>query len=92
MVRLAGIAHNSLSNGPGTRLVVFFQGCPHRCPGCQNPETWDAAGGQGLRCWISPSICWKTDRPAHWVMLGGEPFAQARLGDVALPARNLPDV
>jgi anaerobic ribonucleoside-triphosphate reductase activating protein len=26
--------------------VVFFQGCPHHCPGCQNPETWDPAGGE----------------------------------------------
>ncbi len=26
-------------NGPGSRLVVFFQGCKRRCQGCFNPET-----------------------------------------------------
>lgn len=26
-------------NGPGRRMVVFFQGCKRRCPGCFNPQT-----------------------------------------------------
>lgn len=29
----------SAVNGPGARLVIFFQGCRRGCAGCFNPET-----------------------------------------------------
>lgn len=45
--RIAGTVRHSSVDGPGVRYVVFFQGCPHHCPGCQNPETWDPAEGEG---------------------------------------------
>lgn len=46
LFRLAGEIKHSLVNGPGIRYVVFFQGCPHHCDGCQNPETHDITGGE----------------------------------------------
>lgn len=45
LFRLAGEIKHSLVNGPGIRYVVFFQGCPHHCEGCQNPETHAISGG-----------------------------------------------
>ena len=45
-VRLAGIAYESLVNGPGMRRVFFSQGCNHNCVGCFNPDTHDFNGGQ----------------------------------------------
>ncbi len=44
-IRLAGIVPESIVDGPGYRLAVFVQGCPHACPGCHNPKTHDFAGG-----------------------------------------------
>jgi anaerobic ribonucleoside-triphosphate reductase activating protein len=38
-VNLAGIDYQSLVNGVGIRMVIFFQGCKHHCLGCFNPET-----------------------------------------------------
>jgi pyruvate formate lyase activating enzyme len=31
----------SVSDGPGTRTVVFLKGCPLHCPWCANPESQD---------------------------------------------------
>jgi len=45
-VRLASpITFDSIVDGPGIRAVVWFQGCPHHCAGCHNPETWAVEGG-----------------------------------------------
>lgn len=35
----------SLTNGPGVRLVVFTCGCPHHCKNCHNPKSWDIRNG-----------------------------------------------
>lgn len=46
MIRLSGIAYESLVNGPGVRRVFFSQGCKHNCKGCFNPDTHDFSGGE----------------------------------------------
>ncbi|WP_237464763.1 [formate-C-acetyltransferase]-activating enzyme [Vibrio stylophorae] len=37
--RIFNIQRYSLNDGEGIRTVVFFKGCPLRCPWCANPES-----------------------------------------------------
>ena len=36
-------------DGPGTRLTVFFSGCPLRCVYCHNPDTMEMRRGQDVQ-------------------------------------------
>lgn len=78
MIRIAGVENDSIVDGEGLRLVVFFQGCPHHCQGCHNPETWDMDGGHLISLdEISDMI---RDNPLldGITISGGEPFMQAQ--------------
>ena len=44
-MNVAGVYHDSISNGEGWRSVLFVSGCPHRCKGCHNPNTWNREYG-----------------------------------------------
>ncbi len=39
------ITKDDMLNGDGLRVVLWTAGCTHCCDGCQNPITWDVAGG-----------------------------------------------
>ena len=45
-LRYAGIIKNDIAAAPGICVSFFTQGCPFRCKGCHNPETWDFKGGK----------------------------------------------
>lgn len=44
-MRIYDITSCDVNNGEGIRVTLWVAGCRHRCPGCQNPETWDFNGG-----------------------------------------------
>ncbi len=45
LIKISGIITESIVDGPGIRYVVFFQGCHHNCPGCQNIHSHNCDGG-----------------------------------------------
>ena len=47
-MRYAGLKENDIVDGEGICVSLWTQGCPHRCPGCHNPETWDYNGGEKI--------------------------------------------
>jgi anaerobic ribonucleoside-triphosphate reductase activating protein len=78
LVRIAGVYHGSLVDGPGRRSVVRFQGCPIRCPGCYVPETHSLTGGMSVSiASVAAELTGDRGAPRDGVtILGGEPFAQ----------------
>lgn len=78
-VRIAGITHESIVDGPGIRTTVFLQGCPHKCLGCHNPETHAIEGGREVSL-LSILTEIQSDLLSEGVTFsGGEPFLQAPL-------------
>ncbi|MEG1179396.1 MAG: anaerobic ribonucleoside-triphosphate reductase activating protein [Oscillospiraceae bacterium] len=77
-LRLAGVIRESIVDGPGWRLVVFAQGCPHHCEGCQNPQTHDFTGGYDSTVQNILDAVKANKLLAGITLSGGEPFAQAK--------------
>ena len=77
MLKLSGIVEDSIVDGPGIRVTVFCQGCPHHCPGCHNPETWPFEGGTEIVEETVVSIVASNPLCRGVTFSGGEPFAQA---------------
>jgi anaerobic ribonucleoside-triphosphate reductase activating protein len=90
-MRLSGITPESLVDGPGLRYVIFTQGCPHKCPHCQNPETWDIDAGKEYSARQLIRLLKKQKKAKQGVTFsGGEPFLQAaELAEVAQAARQM---
>lgn len=76
-IRISGVMPESVVDGPGVRMVVFMQGCPHRCPGCHNPHTHDPAGGE----WVDTEDILNRFKAnpllSGLTISGGEPLLQA---------------
>jgi len=76
-IRIAGIANDSIVDGPGLRIGIFIQGCKRRCEGCQNPESWPIDGGREITAEaLYASIC-KNPLIEGVTFSGGEPLLRA---------------
>ena len=87
MLDLSGIVSDSIVDGPGIRTTVFSQGCPHHCPGCHNPETWDFGCGTDISEEAVVDIVRSNPLCRGVTFSGGEPFAQS--AGFALLAKQL---
>ena len=76
-MRIANITRDSIVDGPGLRLTIFTQGCPHGCPGCHNPDTHDPKGGREYALETLVQELQSARLLEGITLSGGEPFLQA---------------
>lgn len=75
--------------GPGERACLWVQGCPIRCAGCFNPETWAFDTGEERDIEDLFGEITRQNKIDGITFLGGEPFAQAApLADLAVRLRE----
>ena len=72
---------DSFVDGPGIRMVLWTQGCPHHCEGCHNPQTHDPQ--KGTKFSIDALISQIQNEPLQsgLTLSGGEPFLQSGKGE-----------
>lgn len=75
-IRIAGVVEDSIVDGPGMRIVIFTQGCPHNCEDCHNTGTHDFNGGfeADIELLAEKIVNYKTNKVT---ISGGEPFCRA---------------
>lgn len=81
-MQYAGIIKNDIAAGKGVNVTFFVQGCPHHCPGCHNPETWDFAGGKEFTMDTMNDIIYSliaNGVQRNLSIMGGEPLCQENL-------------
>ncbi|MGO5065166.1 pyruvate formate lyase-activating protein [Clostridium sporogenes] len=93
MGKIHSIETMGLVDGPGIRVIVFFQGCQLRCIYCHNPDTWDLNSGIEIS---SDEILKKVSRYKPYfkqvggiTCSGGEPLMQPEfLLEILKKSRN----
>ncbi len=88
-VRIAGLINDSIVDGPGIRLTVFAQGCPHNCIGCHNPATHDMNKGRLEDVDYILKVADENPLLNGITLSGGEPFEQPDgMGEIAKKAKE----
>ena len=81
-MKYSGLIKNDIVNGQGVCVSLFVQGCPHKCPGCFNPETWNPEEGIEIPVDLKGQIIKAISANGiirNFSILGGEPLAPYNL-------------
>lgn len=91
-MRYSGLLRNDLAAAPGISVTFFTQGCPHRCKGCHNPETWNFDGGKEF----TPEVLYEiydaltaNGVKRSFCIMGGEPMCQENLFLTCMLLQNI---
>lgn len=65
--------------------MIFFSGCPHRCPGCHNPETWDYSSGEEFSPEeLAEKVLVNREFIDGVTLSGGEPLQERYVNDLLI--------
>ena len=81
-MKYSGLIKNDFTAAPGVCVSFFTQGCPHKCVGCHNPETWDFAGGKEFTSQTLEDIIQALTANGiqrNFCLMGGEPLCDENL-------------
>ena len=76
-LNIMGYVDESEVNGPGSRAVVWVQGCQRECPGCFNPASWSFEINQLISIDELADKILNNPNNQGITFSGGEPFWQA---------------
>ena len=74
-ISILEIVEDTTVDGPGFRTSVYSSGCPHRCPGCHNPQSWEIDNGHPVETEEILKII-LADPFADVTFTGGDPMFQ----------------
>ena len=84
-MKYSGLIFNDITAAPGLCVSFFTQGCPHRCPGCQNASTWDFDGGLDFTSEVLDKIINGLTAQGiqrNLCIMGGEPLSYDNFGPI----------
>ena len=74
-ISILEIVEDTTVDGPGFRTSVYSSGCPHHCPGCHNPQSWNIENGHPVE--VEEILKVILDDPfADVTFSGGDPMFQ----------------
>lgn len=76
-LNIMGYVDESEVNGPGSRAVLWVQGCSRECDGCFNPASWSYEPNQLVTIDSIVEKVLRNPRNEGITFSGGEPFWQA---------------
>lgn len=73
-LRILDIVEGTIVDGPGLRTSIYLAGCPHHCPGCHNPQSWNPEGGTVLT--VDAIVARVLESGFNVTLSGGDPLMQ----------------
>ena len=74
-IKILDVLEETMADGPGLRTSIYCAGCPHHCPGCHNPQSWDINNGHDVSVEDLLEVI-KADEFCNVTFSGGDPLYQ----------------